>query len=83
MMAIASLEAFVNHFNTYAGGNDWNIEEESGEQHIIIPMFNLRSKKKVLNLNFNALKDSVLSGFKAQRTERNSPHLSRRPEISS
>ncbi len=50
LMALASLEAFVDHINSYAGGNDWIVangqrgerEEESGLEHIIIPMFNLR-----------------------------------------
>jgi hypothetical protein len=38
-MALSSLEAFVDHMKSYAGGNDWG---DVDHNHIIIPMFNLR-----------------------------------------
>ena len=41
-MALASLEAFVDHMKTYAGGNDFGDGDYRDGEYIIISMFNLR-----------------------------------------
>ena len=41
-MALASLEAFVTHMNSYAGGNNFSAEEYSEGRYIVQPMLNLR-----------------------------------------
>lgn len=41
-IAIASLEAFVDHMNAYVSGNDFSGEVYRDGQYMILPMLNLK-----------------------------------------